>query len=88
MMNQLTFIEIPETNHNKTNNLKRNWENRFQRYINKYAEDELTPFGKCGWGAICEYCDCKFEYKNQCVRALRELQAKRKNCNRLYERLL
>lgn len=51
------------------NKEKRNWENRFQRWIDKEWQDETTPEGMCGFGAICDYCKDN-DYGKPCVRAL------------------
>lgn len=59
------------------NKEKRNWENRFQRWIDKEWQDETTPTGMCGFGAICDY--CKDNDKGRpCVRAL-NLMCKEEN---------
>lgn len=51
------------------NKAKRNWENAFQRWSNKEAQDETNPKGICGYSSICEY--CKDNTKGRpCVRAL------------------
>ena len=51
------------------NKVKRNWENRFQRWCNKMFEREETSIGKCGNGGICDYC-ADNSYGRPCVRAL------------------
>ena len=51
------------------NKAKRNWENAFQRWCNKEAQDETNPTGICGYSSICDY--CKDNHKGRpCVRAL------------------
>jgi len=47
----------------------RNWENAFQRWCNKNAEDERTSTGICGFGAMCDWCSDN-SYGRPCVRAL------------------
>lgn len=51
---------------------KRNWENAFQRWSNKEAQDELNPTGICGFGSMCDYCGDN-SYGKPCVRALNKL---------------
>ena len=51
------------------NKAKRNFENRFQRWSDKQAQDETTSNGKCGYGFICDYCDGKHNGR-ECIRAL------------------
>ena len=53
----------------KSDKVKRNWENRFQRWCNKMFEREETSIGKCGNGGICDYC-ADNSYGRPCVRAL------------------
>ena len=48
---------------------KRNWENAFQRWSNKEAQDETSPLGVCGYGGICDYCTDN-HMGRPCVRAL------------------
>lgn len=41
----------------RKNNAKRNWENAFQRWIaDKLLNEATTPYGKCGYGSMCDYC--------------------------------
>lgn len=54
------------------NKEKRNWENAFQRWCNKQAQNETDPLGICGYGSICDYCEDN-TYGKPCVRALNEL---------------
>lgn len=49
---------------------RKNWENRFQRWSDRKAQDGATPDGKCGYGKICEYCENN-DYGRPCVRALK-----------------
>ena len=48
---------------------KLKWENAFQRWSNKQAQDERTAIGICGFGVICDWCDDN-TYGRPCVRAL------------------
>ena len=63
--------EIPTKPKPKNYKQKRNWENRFQRWSNKMAEDSTIPEGKCGYGLPCDYCSDN-DYGRPCVRALNE----------------
>lgn len=54
---------------------KRSWEDRFQRWSDKKATDkayQTEPYGKCGYGTICDYCEDN-TYGRPCVRALNAL---------------
>lgn len=53
----------------KTDNLRRNWENGFQKWSNEQAQDETSPLGVCGYGSMCDYCEDN-TYGRPCVRAL------------------
>ena len=63
--------EIPETKP-KVENLKRNWENGFQRWSNKQGQDGTTSYGVCGYGSMCDYCEDN-THGRPCVRALNEM---------------
>ena len=55
------------------NKEKRNWENAFQRWSNRRGmNDPCTPYGKCGYGSMCDYCSDN-TYGRPCVRALNEM---------------
>ena len=56
----------------KIDKVKRNWENRFQRWSDKMAitaPDE--HYGKCGYGLMCDYCS-ENDKGRPCVRSLNE----------------
>lgn len=56
-----------------TDKEKRNWENAFQRWSNDIGfNDGTTPYGKCGYGSMCDYCEDN-TYGRPCVRALNEM---------------
>lgn len=55
-----------------TDKAKRNWENAFQRWSNKQAQNERDPLGICGFGSMCDYCEDN-TYGRPCVRALNEM---------------
>lgn len=65
--NQISFFENEESP--KINDLKRNWENAFQRWSNNN--------GKCDYGSMCDYCS-DVSTGRPCVRAL-NLMLKDKN---------
>lgn len=50
-------------------NLKRRWENGFQKWSGEQVDNDCSPLGKCGYGAICDYCEDN-SYGRPCVRAL------------------
>ncbi len=55
---------------NKTNKVKRNWENAFQKWSDdKHINDGTSHYGKCGYGSMCDYC-ADNSYGRPCVRAL------------------
>lgn len=56
----------------KIDKAKRNWEGRFQRWSDKIAQDGTTPYGKCGYGSMCDYCENN-DYGRPCARALNEM---------------
>lgn len=53
----------------KTDKQKRNWENGFQRWSDKWAQESGFVYGKCGYGSMCDYCEDN-GYGRPCVRAL------------------
>jgi hypothetical protein len=66
------FPDCEEPSKPKVNKERRNWENGFQRWSDKQHEDEVTPFGKCGYGSMCDYC-VDNSYGRPCVRALNKM---------------
>jgi hypothetical protein len=68
----------------KSDKVKRNWENRFQRWCNRESQDEVTSMGICGFGEMCDYCKDN-SYGRPCVRALNEMLRER-NLTIDYER--
>lgn len=52
--------------------VKRNWENRFQRWSNKQFHEGQVSYGACGYGSMCDYCEDN-SYGRPCVRALNEM---------------
>lgn len=68
MAKQTTLYDMEDAP-KKTDNLRKKWENGFQRWCNKALEDGSSPDGKCGCGIICDYCEDN-TYGRPCVRAL------------------
>ena len=56
----------------KIDKVKRNWENRFQRWSDKMAMEDGILEGKCGYGSMCDYCSDN-DKGSPCVRALNEM---------------
>ena len=50
---------------------KRRWEDHFQKWSNEQSRDGTQPFGNCGTGGLCDYCEDN-SYGRPCVRALNE----------------
>ena len=61
--------EVRATKPKAVDNVRRKWESGFQRWSNKQLFDGTTPNGKCGYGAMCDYCEDN-TYGRPCVRAL------------------
>lgn len=66
MKGQLEFFKIEPSAEKK---LKRKWENAFQKWSNREAQNPTTSLGKCGCGLICDYCTDN-DIGRPCVRAL------------------
>ena len=66
-MTQMTMFENPK--HERTVNIKRRWENAFQRWSDKHGIDGTTQYGACGYGVMCDWCEDN-SYGRPCVRAL------------------
>lgn len=64
--------EVKVVSTTPVNKAKRNWENAFQRWSNKMAQNETDPLGICGWGSMCDYCKDN-TYGKPCVRALNDM---------------
>lgn len=69
---QLALYDVPPTPPKQDNKQKKSWENGFQRWSDKEAQDGTTPNGKCGYGSMCDYCEDN-TYGRPCVRALNEM---------------
>ena len=61
----------------KQKNLKRRWENAFQKWSDKQSENGHTPEGCCGYGSMCDYCEDN-SYGRPCVRALNAMCREKK----------
>ena len=75
MAEQLALFDVSATKTQVQINekKKRNWENGFQRWSdNESNKFDGKPFGCCGWGRMCDYCDDN-SYGRPCVRALNEM---------------
>lgn len=58
---------------------RKNWEKAFQKWSDEMTNDPYSPFGKCGYGELCDYCDGS-EEKDPCIKAFRKMiKEKRKN---------
>ncbi len=51
---------------------KRRWKYAFQQWSNAKFEECQTEYGKCGYGAMCDYCEDN-SYGRPCVRALNQM---------------
>lgn len=49
--------------------IKDRWENGFQKWSDEQANDGYSPYGACGYGSMCDYCENN-SYGRPCVRAL------------------
>lgn len=76
MKGQITFLPIEKADA-EDKKIKRNWENAFQRWSDKEAQDGTTPNGKCGFSEICDYCHNN-NYGRPCVRALNDMLRKKR----------
>ena len=62
----------------KIDKQKRNWENAFQRWSDKFAlREPYEHYGKCGYGSMCDYCEDN-SHGRPCIRALNEMCRTRK----------
>ena len=69
MSEQTTLFDVGSQKATPEQKQKRNWENAFQRWIGKEWLDETTPYGMCGFGAICDFCK-DMDKGRPCIRAL------------------
>ncbi len=80
--------EEPPAPKPKIDKVKRNWENRFQRWSNTQFQDGGSGYGACGYGSMCDYCEDN-SYGRPCVRAFNEMlrSVKKFNVKVDYEKL-
>lgn len=67
MNEQITLFSIPKSE--RTDLIKRRWENAFQRWSNEKMQDGTSAYGKCGYGVMCDWCEDN-SFGRPCVRAL------------------
>lgn len=72
MSEQFALYDVPPQTPKSDNKQKRKWENGFQRWSDKEAQEGTTPNGKCGYGSMCDYCEDN-SYGRPCVRALNDM---------------
>lgn len=72
MSEQITMFSIPKGE--RTDLVKRRWENAFQKWSNymAYGEGSTNGYGCCGYGAMCDWCEDN-SYGRPCVRALNKM---------------
>ena len=62
------YSDVPKKKQT-VDNVKRNWENAFQKWSNEMSQDGTSPLGCCGYGSICDYC-IDNDKGRPCVRSL------------------
>ena len=58
-----------EVDERKQDRKRETWNRHFQKWSDEKSKDETTPYGKCGYGVICDWCKDN-SYGRPCVRAL------------------
>ena len=58
--------------HSTVDKQKRSWKNVFQRWSDKEGIENSDIYGKCGYGAMCDYCEDN-SYGRPCVIALNKM---------------
>ena len=71
-MAEQVALYAEEPKKRKTDNVRRRWENGFQRWCNDASQESGIPSGKCGYSYICDYCEDQ-SFGRPCVRALNAL---------------
>lgn len=66
---QLALYDVPPIPPKQENKQKKRWEDGFQKWSNEQAQSGDDPYGCCGWGSMCDYCEDN-TYGRPCVRAL------------------
>ena len=67
MNEQITLFSIPKSE--RTDLIKRRWENDFQKWSDKMQQESIVSYGKCGYGVMCDWCEDN-SFGRPCVRAL------------------
>lgn len=67
MNEQITLFSIPKSE--RTDLIKRRWEDAFQKWSDKMQQESTVSYGKCGYGVMCDWCSDN-SYGRPCVRAL------------------
>lgn len=67
MNEQITLYSIP--NSERTDLIKRRWENALQRWSNRMMQEGSHSYGKCGYGVMCDWCEDN-SFGRPCVRAI------------------
>lgn len=68
MAEQIALFAVEDAS-KKRDNLRRRWENGFQKWSDNKAQEGYTDEGACGFGVICDYCEDN-TFGRPCVRAL------------------
>ena len=64
------YADVPHKKRKPIDPKIKAWEDGFQKWSNKeFVYDDTYHYGKCGHGAICDYCDGDNRGR-MCVRAL------------------
>lgn len=66
------YTEIPSKPRKPVDTQRLAWERGFQRWSDKVSQVSTTHYGKCGYGAICDYCTDSNKGR-PCVRALNQM---------------
>lgn len=75
MKEQITLFSM--TKSERTDLIKRRWEDGFQRWSNEKMQEEANPYGKCGYGAMCDWCKDN-SFGRPCVRAINAMCREKK----------
>lgn len=75
MAKQLSLLETAMLSDNlvkKKRQVRQRWEYAFQKWSNSQWDDDYSSKGKCGYGAMCDWCEDN-SYGKPCVRALNKM---------------
>lgn len=75
MKEQITLFSIPKSE--RTDLIKRRWEDAFQRWSDKMQQESTVSYGKCGYGEMCDWCTDN-GYGRPCVRAINAMVREKK----------